>query len=77
MWYIRYEVIFTNENEVKEAESGIVYAENYADAAQKLENFYGIDLVEITLLRYIYDEALILPKEVLDAIEQEVENYNG
>lgn len=77
MWYIRYEVIFTNEDEVKETESGIVYAENYADAAQKLENFYGIDLVEITLLRYIYDEALILPKEVLDAIEQEVENYNG
>lgn len=77
MWYIRYEIIFTNENEVKETESGIIYAENYADAAQKLENFYGIDLIEITLLRYIHDEVLILPKNVLDVIEQEVEDHNG
>ena len=77
MWYIRYEVIFTNKNEVKETESGILYAENYTDAAQKLEKFYGIDLIEITLLRYIHDEVLILPKDVLDVIEQEVGDHNG
>ena len=72
MWYVRYEVIYLNEKGEKSVEGGLLCAASYTDATEKLEGFYGDDLVEIKLLRYICDSSiLLLSPEILDAIEEE------
>ena len=72
MWYVRYEVTYLNEEGEKSVEGGLLCAASYTDATEKLEGFYGNDLVEIKLLRYVYDSSiLLLSPEILDAIEEE------
>jgi hypothetical protein len=72
MWYVRYEVVYLNEESEKSVESGLLCAASYTDATEKLEGFYGNDLVEIKLLRYVCDSSiLLLSPEILDAIEEE------
>ena len=74
MWFIRYKVkcILANREEDTVCEEGIVQAHNYTEAARILEEFYGNDLLEVLLLRYIEETALVLSKETLDKIETEV-----
>ena len=74
MWFIRYKVkcrLVSNIEDGTIFEEGLVKAENYTEATRILEDFYGNDLIEILLLRYI-DNTLILSKETLDKIEEEV-----
>ena len=75
MWFIRYKVkcILANREEDTVCEEGIVQAHNYTEAARILEDFYGNDLLEILLLRYIDETTLILSTDTLDIIEQEVD----
>lgn len=75
MWFIRYKVkyILANREEDTIYEEGIVQAHNYTEAARILEEFYGNDLLEILLLRYIDETTLILSTDTLDTIEQEVD----
>lgn len=75
MWFIRYKVkcILANREEDTVYEEGIVQANNYTEAARILEGFYGDDLIEILLLRYIDETTLILSTDTLDKIEQEVD----
>ena len=69
MWFIRYKVkcIIPNREEDTHTEEGIVPANTY------IEEFYGNDLIEILLLRYIDETTLILSTDTLDKIEQEVD----
>ena len=75
MWFIRYKVkcIIPNREEDTITEEGIVPANNYTEATRILEEFYGNDLIEILLLRYIDETTLILSTDTLDTIEQEVD----
>lgn len=75
MWFIRYKVkcILANREEDTIYEEGIVQANNYTEAARILEEFYGNDLLEVLLLRYIDETTLILSTDTLDTIEQEVD----
>ena len=75
MWFIRYKVkcILGNREEDAIYEEGIVQADNYTEAARILEEFYGNDLLEVLLLRYIDETTLILSTNTLDTIEQEVD----
>lgn len=75
-WFIRYKVkcIIPNREEDTQTEEGIVSANTYTEAAHILEEFYGSDLIEILLLRYVDEKILILSTNTLDTIEQEV-NY--
>lgn len=75
MWFIRYKVkcILANREEDTIYEEGIVQAHNYTEATKILEEFYGNDLLEILLLRYIDETTLILSTDTLDRIEQEVD----
>ena len=75
-WFIRYKVkcIIPNREEDTQTEEGIVPANTYTEAAHILEEFYGSDLIEILLLRYVDEKILILSADTLDTIEQEV-NY--
>lgn len=75
MWFIRYKVkcILANREEDTIYEEGIVQAHNYTEAVKILEEFYGNDLIEILLLRYIDETTLILSTDTLDTIEQEVD----
>lgn len=75
MWFIRYKVkcILANREEDTIYEEGIVQAHNYTEATKILEEFYGNDLLEVLLLRYIDETTLILSTDTLDTIEQEVD----
>ena len=75
MWFIRYKVkcILANREEDTIYEEGMVQAHNYTEATKILEEFYGNDLLEILLLRYIDETTLILSTDTLDMIEQEVD----
>ena len=75
MWFIRYKVkwIIPNREEDTITEEGIVPANNYTEATRILEEFYGYDLLEVLLLRYIDETTLILSTDILDTIEQEVD----
>lgn len=75
MWFIRYKVkcILANREEDTIYEEGIVQAHNYTEATKILEEFYGNDLLEVLLLRYIDETTLILSTDTLDRIEQEVD----
>ena len=54
------------------AESGIVYAKGFAEAAKKLEEFYGDDnIVEIQKLLPLFDDPIVLPAEVINKIEND------
>ncbi len=72
-WFIRYSVRL--ELSERPIEFGIVCAENLGEAAKKLEDFYGPDLIEILQLKYLEEELILLPKEVVDSIEEAVESY--
>lgn len=75
MWLIRYKVkcIIPNREEDTYTEEGIVPANTYTEATRILEEFYGNDLIEILLLKYIDETPLILSTDTLDIIEQEVD----
>ena len=51
-------------------ESGIICAESYGKAAEKLEEFYGPDLIEILQLKYLTEDLMVLPRTVLHEIEE-------
>lgn len=74
-WFIRYKVkcIIPNREENTRIEEGIIPANTYTEATHILEEFYGSDLIEILLLRYIDETVLILSTDTLDTIEQEVD----
>ena len=70
-WIIRYQVKLKSEgNEMPTMEKGIVCAENYCKAVEKLENFYGLDLLEIYLLKRLTANLMILPNSILKDIEE-------
>jgi hypothetical protein len=70
-WFIRYCVkIEMDESIDHPLEFGIVCAENLSKAAEKLEDFYGPDLLEILQLKYLEEGIIILPRTVLHEIEE-------
>ena len=73
MWYIRYKVTAEFDNGKIVEEGGIVAASSFADAAAKIEAFYGDILHDIILLRYLEEDVLAnIPEEVLDRVEESV-----
>lgn len=74
-WFIKYSVkIESDEPLVHPIEFGIVCAESFGKAAEKLEDFYGPDLLEILQLKYLTDELMILPEEVMHSVEEVLES---
>ena len=74
-WFIRYSVKLepAEEGVIPPMESGIICAESYGKAAEKLEEFYGPDLLEILQLKYLPEDLMILPRTVLHEIEEVLE----
>lgn len=74
-WFIRYQVKLepAEEGVIPPMESGIICAESYGKAAEKLEEFYGPDLLEILQLKYLTEDFMILPRTVLHEIEEILE----
>ncbi len=60
------------ENHKAFREGGIVYAKTFAEAASKLEEYYGEkNIVEIQKLLPLLDDPIVLPMEVLTHVENE------
>jgi hypothetical protein len=75
MWFIKYQVkVETDDILTNPIEDGIVCAESLGKAAEKLEDFYGPDLLEILQLKYLEEGIMILPKEVMHSIEEALES---
>lgn len=70
-WFIKYSV--ETESDEYPIESGIVCAENLSKAAEKLEDFYGPDLLEILQLKYLEEGIIVLPRKVIHSIEEALE----
>lgn len=73
-WFIKYSVRI--ESLDHPIEDGIVCAESLGKAAEKLEDFYATDLLEILQLKYLEEGIMILPREVIDSVEEALSN-NG
>ena len=54
-------------------EKGIICAESYSKAVEKLEAFYGSDLSEVYLLKRIAVDLMILPNSIIKDIEDYLE----
>lgn len=56
-------------------EQGFIFATSYADAAEQLENYYGLELMTIKNLSLIGDEniPLLLSSETYNTVLKEVE----
>ena len=73
-WFIKYSVkIESGEPLVHPIEFGIVCAESLGKAAEKIEDFYGPDLLEILQLKYLEEGIMTLPREVMHSIEEALE----
>jgi hypothetical protein len=73
-WFIKYSVkIESGEPLVHPIEFGIVCAESLGKAAEKLEDFYGPDLLEILQLKYLEEGIMTLPREVMKSVEEALE----
>ena len=73
-WFIKYSVkIETDETLVHPIEFGIVCAESLGKAAEKIEDFYGPDLLEILQLKYLEEGIMVLSREVIHSIEEVLE----
>ena len=67
MYPFSYEAVFYNEdNDEYRLEAGMSLAENYAQAAQKIEDYYGNTLMIIKNLE-LYEESdiITLPKSII------------
>jgi hypothetical protein len=74
-WFIKYAVkVELGEPFIRPIEFGIVCAESLSKAAEKLEDFYGSDLLEILQLKYLEEGVIVLPKEVMHSIEEALES---
>ena len=73
-WIIRYQVkLKSDENVTPDMEKGIVCAESYSKAVEKLEAFYGLDLLEVYLLKRIAVDLMVLPNSIIKDIEEHLE----
>ena len=73
-WIIRYQVKLKSDgNVIPDMERGIVCAESYSKAVEKLEAFYGLDLLEVDLLKRIAVDLMILPNSIIKDIEEHLE----
>ena len=59
MYYFEYWLRYFNEcDNVTEESSGVVYAENYCDAVDKISQYYGDDLIESLEVRSTEDDCV-------------------
>lgn len=73
-WIIRYQVKLNSDgNILPDMEKGIICAESYSKAVEKLEAFYGSDLSEVYLLKRIAVDLMILPNSIIKDIEDYLE----
>ena len=54
-------------------ECGVLISENYTNAAQQIENYYGNDLVEISHISLYEPRTLILPNDKFDDMKTYLE----
>lgn len=63
-WTCYFSVIYHDEsNDINEVDNGIVVADSYGQAAEKLELYYGTDLVSIEKLKWVGDGEILILKE--------------
>ncbi len=56
VWYYQYEVVLWDSDKCKEEiVTGIVPGTSFSDVVQKLESFYGNEILNITTLKAVYE----------------------
>ena len=59
LWYWQYEIIvFDDEDYSQERRSGVVSGYEWEDAMRQIQEYYGRDIEEITLLKPLFDTVL-------------------
>ena len=56
VWYYQYEAVLLDSDKCKEENvTGIVPGTSFSDVVQKLESFYGNEILNITTLKAVYE----------------------
>lgn len=56
VWYYQYEAVLWDSDKCKEENvTGIVPGTSFSDVVQKLESFYGNEILNITTLKAVYE----------------------
>ena len=64
LWYWEYTIVYYNINDGQyDTRSGVVTAENMAEAIEILNDFYGSDIVDVKTLRAVTDGVLEFDQE--------------
>ena len=71
VWYYQYKVVLLNSSKDEDKEeivNGIVPGTSFSDVVQKLENFYGHELINITTLKTVFDGEVFEFESVNDLV---------
>lgn len=74
--FFRYTIKWSDENN-RGVDKGIIFAENYGDAARKIENYYGSTLCNLRLGEIESDFEIGLGMEQLGEILESMEEEEG
>lgn len=79
--FAKFEVRFLNHENVAELEVGLIPALTFQEAVSRLEEYYGEDLISITVELLNYENVPISYEEILDIFEEEeivsVQEFNN
>ena len=69
VWYYQYKVVLVNPNTCEEENvDGVVPGMSFSDVVQKLENFYGHELINITTLKAVFEGEVFEFESVNDSV---------
>lgn len=69
--FAKFEVRFLNHENVAELEVGLIPALTFQEAVTRLEEYYGEDLISVTVELLNYENVPISYEEILDIFEEE------
>ena len=72
----RFKVLYFSIDDWREDETGFVTGKNYAEAAEKLEKRYGVNLIKIECLYEIDNDIVLLDNAIERVRKEEMKEIN-
>ena len=69
--FAKFEVQFLNDENTTEVQVGLIPALTFQEAVARLEEYYGEDLISVTVELLNYEDVPITYEEIIDIFEEE------
>ncbi len=69
--FTKFEVQFLNHENTTEVQVGLIPALTFQEAVARLEEYYGEDLISVTIELLNYEDVPITYEEIIDIFEEE------